>query len=91
MTEATEKSQPRRHGATELFVFFSKEICSVSLRLGDWLFAASSQTSAVSYVVSAWRQKATHFFTSATASEPSGTLYSSSIDPGIFHLFFLTS
>ena len=40
---------------------------------------------------SAARQYSTHFLTSFTASDPSGTLYSSSIEAGNVHLFFLTS
>jgi len=35
-------------------------------------------------------QYARHFCTSFTASDPSGTSYSSSIVAGIFHPFFLT-
>src|SRR5687767_1705160 len=41
--------------------------------------------------VNAARQYSTHFRTSFTASDPSGTEYSSSIEAGMFHLFFLTS
>src|SRR4029078_7750982 len=40
--------------------------------------------------VSAALQYSTHFLVSFTASEPSGTLYSSSIEAGTSHLFFFT-
>ena len=43
------------------------------------------------FTVSAALQNSTHFLVSFTASEPSGMLYSSSIEAGNFHLFFLTS